>query len=305
MISKIPKQFKRFHLGSNEHLTFLFSTTKNPSRVISIHSKLGAWNPFGHKENANDINSTPFKLLEKGACRRVMLRFTDDNNSAEENQLITNAKRSHIMGCNECFATFSHVIYGGSQDYAFLLIVSDNMDDVLKNGLWVNSANGHVCFGGEDVFGVAGTSNADSMKRGPYLMVTTGTQNQQGRAASKIYGFLHIVLNVGADKDTEGRIAIDMREVDRVKFDFFAKVLKKYFTDYIWSTEDKRNSYAKKVTEATYKFVDSIIGVGKFYCYTPTETNKREMRRGIRGVPSEERPELSPHYESAKRAFKE
>ena len=99
-------QFKRFSLGSNEDLTFIFSNVKEPIRAISIHNALGAWNPFGHKDNAEDRLSTPFKLFEKGACRRVMLRFTDDENSAEENELITSAKRNHIMGCTECFVTF-------------------------------------------------------------------------------------------------------------------------------------------------------------------------------------------------------
>lgn len=273
--------------------------------MISIHNKLGAWNPLGHKENAQDRHSAPFKLLEKGACRRVMLRFVDKDNSAEENELITNAKRSHIMGCNECHATFSHVIYDGSQDYAYLLIVSENMEDVLENGLWLTTAKGQPFFGGNDVFGVAGTSVADSQNSGPYLLVTTGTIKQQGRVASKIFGWLHIVGNVGMDKNVEERIAIDMRKIDPIKFKFFAKALNKYFTDYVWSDSDKRNDYAKKVTDATYKFVDSIIGVSKFYCYNPNENNKREMRKGIRGNPSEERPELSPHYERAKRAFKE
>ena len=305
MISSIPKQFKRFALGSNEHLTFLFSTTKNPSHVISIHNKLGAWNPFGHKDNVNDKLSAPFKLLEKGACRRVMLRFTDDENSAEENELISNAKRAHIMGCNECFVTFSHVTYGGSQDYAFMLIVIDNMEDVLKNGIWSTSANGQSIFGADDVYGVSGTDTVDSQRRGPCLLVTTGTINQQGRVGSKIYGWLHLVGRVGMSKDTEGKIAINMKDIDPIKFEFFAKVIKKYFADFIWSREDKRNSYAKKVSDAVYKMLDSIIGVGKFYCYSPTEYNKREMRKGVRGIPSEERPELSPHYDKAKKAFKD
>ena len=99
-------QFKRFSLGSNDDLTFLFATMKHPIRTIAVHNALGAWNPYGHKENAEDRLSTPFKLFDKGACRRVMLRFTDDENSAEENQVITNAKRAHIMGCTECFVTF-------------------------------------------------------------------------------------------------------------------------------------------------------------------------------------------------------
>ena len=178
------------------------------------------------------------------------------------------------------------------------------MEDIVKNGLWITPAQGIEFVGAEDVFGVAGTSRNDSQRSGPCLLVTTGTTKLQGRVASKIYGLLHLTTKVGTCKNTEEMIAIDMREIDHSKFEFFAETLKKYFSDFIWSEKDKRNNYAKKVTNAVYRLADSIIGVSKFYCYNPTSYNREEMKRGIRGVPSEERPEVSPHYEETKRAFK-
>ena len=45
-------------------------------------------------------------------------------------------------------------------------------------------------------------------------------------------------------------------------------------------------------------------GVAKFYVYKPTSWNRDDMRKGVRGVPAEERPELAPHYEETKESFK-
>ena len=194
--------------------------------------------------------------------------------------------------------------YGGSQDYAFLLIVVQKIEDIQKNGLWITPEQGIEFVGANDVFGVAGKSKADSQRSGGCLFVTTGTSKLQGRVASKVYGLLHLVGQVGMDKNTVESIAISMREIDPTKFEFFAETLKIYFAKYIWAEKDERNRYAKKVTNSVYRLTDSLIGVSKFYCYNPTIYNKEEMMRGVRGVPSEERPELSPHYECAKDAFK-
>ena len=79
-----------------------------------------------------------------------------NENSAEENEIISSAKKAHIMGCLECFATFAHVIYAGSQDYAFMLIVMQSMEDIIKNGEWIKNAQDQDHVGADDVYGVKG-----------------------------------------------------------------------------------------------------------------------------------------------------
>ena len=68
--------------------------------------------------------------------------------------------------------------------------------------------------------------------------------------------------------------------------------------------KDNRNEFCTILSDAAYKFVDIVIGVAKFYLYTPNQRIRNEMRRGVRGIAEEERPELSPHYEASKRNFK-
>ena len=58
-------------------------------------------------------------------------------------------------------------------------------------------------------------------------------------------------------------------------------------------------------TKSAYKYCDINAGIAKFYCYSPSQQNKNEMRRGIGGINTEEeRPELNEHYALAKAKFK-
>ena len=56
--------------------------------------------------------------------------------------------------------------------------------------------------------------------------------------------------------------------------------------------------------KAAYKYYDICAGIAKHYCYSPSDANKADMRRGIGSMYAEmERPELCKHYESAKKKW--
>ena len=219
--------FQKLTAGSNDDLRFMSDTTTDPSRIIAIHNKLAAWKEGGHLRNANDRTSTPFQILQVSSCRKIMLKFADKDHTAEENAKIRLDRDKHMQECKYCFATFSHVVFGGGQDYAFVLVVLQALEDATENAIW-DVANG-TGFRAHDIFGVKGTSVTDRMRPGPCIYVKTGHAKLQGRIGAKIYGGLHTVLKPEANKDTVEKIAINIEDVDIEKFTFFNEGLKCYF----------------------------------------------------------------------------
>ena len=225
-IRSIPRMFKKLTVGSDDDLTFISDTTADAARVIAIHTNLSAWKESGHKKNASDRYSSNFQLMENANCRRIMMKFVDDDNDQEENDRIRKLRDEHMQVCQPCFVTFSHIVFGGGQDYAFIIVLLRTLEDVEKNGKWDLEGNG---FRALDLFGVKGPSLEDRMKWGPCIFVRTGHPKLQGRVAAKVYSLLHGVAAPGTYKDTVERIAIDVRNIDLEKFAFFNETLKTYF----------------------------------------------------------------------------
>ena len=219
--------FQKLTAGSDDDLRFMADTTQEPSRIIAIHNKLHAWKEDGHMKDAKDWTSTPFQLLQVSECRRIMLKFVDKDHSDEENARIRNDRDKHMLKCKPCFVTFSHIAFGGGQDYAFVISVFQTIEDATENAIW-DVADGQG-FRALDFFGVKGGNRNDRFKPGPCIFVKTGHVKLQGRVAAKIFGGLHVVLVPGAYKDTVDHIAINLEDVDMSKFTFFNEALKCYF----------------------------------------------------------------------------
>ena len=224
--------FRKLTVGSDDDLTFISDTTTDASRVIAIHTKLSAWKEGGHKKNASDKFSSSFQLMEESNCRKIMLRFVDDENDSNTNEKIRRDRDEHMVNCQQCFVTFSHLAFGGGQDYTYVVVVLQALEDVSLNAIW-DMANGG--FRALDFFGVKGSSASDRFKWGPCIFVRTGHPKLQGRVAAKIYSLLHNVQKRGTYKDTVERIAINVREVDTEKFTFFNAALKAYFCKVIYN----------------------------------------------------------------------
>ena len=219
--------FQKLTSGSDDDLKFISDTTIDPPRVIAIHNKLAAWKEGGHLKNVTDRTSTPFQLLQVANCRKIMLKFADKDNSIEENARIRRERDEHMMSCKFCFVTFAHIVFGGGQDYAFIIAVLQNLEDATENAIW-DVANG-TGFRALDIMGVKGVDQADRMKPGPFIFIKTGHSKLQGRIAAKVYGTAHGITKPGANKDTVDNFAIDLGDIDIEKFTFFNEGLKCYF----------------------------------------------------------------------------
>ena len=223
-IRQIPRMFQKLTMGSDDDITFISDTALDASRVIAIHTKVAAWKLGGHIKNPTDRMSTPFQILQNSNCRKIMMKFVDDDNSMDENKRIRNARDEHMKDCSMCFVTFNHVAFGGGQDYAFMITILQACEDIYLHAVWDGE-----CFRALDVWGVGGASMADKMKPGPCLFVKTGHYKLQGRIAAKVHGLLHAILKAGSYKDTVDKIAINVKEMDTGKFIFFNEALKCYF----------------------------------------------------------------------------
>ena len=260
LFRNVPKLLQRLTTGSDDHIAFIQAVAKEPVRVMSLHCKLSAWNKFGHTKDEGVDKS--FKILEKQTCRRVMMKFVDPNNTEEENNEIISNRNLHYDECLQgCVGTFCHLIYSGQQDYAFCLIILHNIHDVAKNGKWAKNNMQMDYFYANDIRGVAGVSEDDRLKSGPYLFIKSGTTKQQGRIASKSCAALTVSLKPSANVDTSSEMVADMRLIDQDKVRFFEKAMSAYFINYVWSTRDSRNDFATKISDAAYKLVDIITGM--------------------------------------------
>ena len=218
--------FKKLTVGSDDDLTFISDTTNDASRVIAILTKLSAWKEGGHKKNENDRFSASFQLMEETDCRRIMMKFVDNDNDAEENERIRRERDEHMLNCQPCFVTFSHIAFGGGQDYTFIVVALQAIEDMSENAIW-DMANGG--FRALDYFGVKGSSASDRLKWGPCIFFRTGHPKLQGRVAAKMYSLLHNIGVRGSNKDTVGCIAVNVNDIDKEKFMFFNAALKTYF----------------------------------------------------------------------------
>ena len=230
-IRQTPMLFQKLTVGSDDDMKFITDTTNDPPRVFAIHNKLAAWKEGGHLKNVTDRTSSPFQLLQVADCRRVMLKFVDNDHSEEENARIRKERDEHMANCKSCFVTFSHIVFGGGQDYAFIIVVLQTLEDATENAIW-DLANGQG-FRALDVMGVKGANLTDRMKPGPCVFIKTGHMKMQGRIAAKISGLAHGIMVPGANKDTVENFALNIGEIDIEKFTFFNEGLKCYFAKVI------------------------------------------------------------------------
>ena len=219
--------FKKLNIGSDDDLKFISDTTNDASRTIAIYTKLSAWKENGHKKNASDRYSACFQLMENAECRKIMLNFVDADNDTEKNEQIRRLRDEHMTKCQPCFVTFSHIAFGGGQDYTMVVTALQAFEDVHENAEW-DMADGNG-FRALDLFGVLGSGAEERHKWGPCIFFRTGHPKLQGRVAAKMYSVLHAIQKPGAYKDTVERIAVDVNELDNEKFVFFNNALKTYF----------------------------------------------------------------------------
>ena len=72
----------------------------------------------------------------------------------------------------------------------------------------------------------------------------------------------------------------------------------------VWTRNKNTNSYANQIYTIAFEFFDVNVNIAKYYCYSPTSVNKMDMCRGIgANFAKNERPEMSDHYEAAKRTW--
>ena len=317
--------FQKLTVGSDDDLTFISDTTKEPERVITEHIKMFARKEEGHKENPEDWGSKPFQIMKETECRRIMLNYVDEDCNEEEKERIRRERTEHMMDCTPCLATFSHLAFGGGQDYAFVIAMLKILDDATQNAIW-DVANGSG-FRTADIVGVKGVQPQDRIRPGASIFIRTGSYKLQGRVGAKAFGTLHVTTDVGTTKNTMECFAIDINCINKHKMRFFGKavtgyLLKERYKDLItstntytikslyqskiiWSRNAIVNSYAKDIYESAFKYLDTVVNIAKYYCYSPSPANKADMQRGIGEMFAEqERPELSRHYDATKRAWK-
>ena len=78
IISNIPEQFKNFSLNNPDDCKFIVATCKEPLRAFALLLKLSTRN-----EITRGSVIAPFSLYEKGLCRRIMLKFTDEKHTKD------------------------------------------------------------------------------------------------------------------------------------------------------------------------------------------------------------------------------
>ena len=220
--------FQKLTLGSDDDITFICDTTNDPARVITEFTKMLARKMGGHKKNDEDWGSSPFQIFEVVACRRIMLKFVDEDASEVEKGIIMRDRLEHMKNCTKCLVTFSHVAFANGQDFAFVLVMFHTLKEAKKNAKW-DMANGNG-FSTPDIFGVKGANAEERMIPGPCVFFKTGTYKLQGRIAAKAYAVLHTVMKTGSIKNTVECFATNIKMVDDCKLRFFANTLIGYLT---------------------------------------------------------------------------
>ena len=222
-IRQIPRMFQKFALGSDDDIIFISDTTVQPARVLTEYTKMNAMKDQGHKNELHDRLSSPFQIFKVRDCRRIMLKYADDDCNQEEKDRIASDRIEHMKVCTPCFVTFSHVAFAGGQDYVFVVVMLHSIEEALANANW-NQGNG-LGFSTPDIIGVRGTHAVDRMCPGPCIYFKTGSYKIQGRVASKAYAGLHVVSKVGSPKDTMDNVAVNINNIDRFKLQFFSKTI--------------------------------------------------------------------------------
>jgi len=225
-IRQMPRMFKKLTLGSDDDIIFISDTTKQPERVLTEYTKMNSMKELGHKKESNDRLSTPFQIMDVRDCRRIMLKFVDGDCNQEENEKIARDRIEHMKNCTPCFVTFSHIAFAGGQDYVFVIVLLQAINDAVENANW-NIGNG-LGFSTADILGVRGSHSVDRMCPGPCIFFKTGSPKLQGRVASKCYSGLHLVSKVGTPKDVLENVAYNINNVDTCKLRFFSKTVTGY-----------------------------------------------------------------------------
>ena len=270
---------------------------------MALHNKISSANTWGHKKSPTDAKSTPFLILDVPECRKAMLKFIDEKMDPEQKQAISDVKSDHLKNCHECFRVFSHYSYFTTSDFTLVGIILHEIEEAITTAIWQTDTDGNEFFITENSIGCDGTHGTEF---GSFLMIHTGGGKLQGRVASKIYALLLAVMKWNTNKKPVGNAFVNIRDADPVKTHFFAEVYQKFFERNIWTYGDCiANDYLLKLGNAVFKFIDTISNISKSYCYFPSERFKRSLERGIAGIQTtEDKLEIAPHYEAAKRNFK-
>ena len=100
---------------------------------------MNAMKDQGHKKDSYDRLSTPFEIMNVRDCRRIMLKFVDEDCNQEEKINIMNDRIEHMKSCTPCFVTFSHISFAGGQDYVFVVVMLQAIDEATQNANWNRS----------------------------------------------------------------------------------------------------------------------------------------------------------------------
>ena len=258
------KQFKRLNLASRRDCITIVASCYEPLRAMTNHLKLGL------KIRVGPTHKTSFEFIEEGQCRRIMLKFTNNDLSEDDNLEIKRSKRDHLHKCGPCHFAFSTQGYFAAADMTFAILVLHQIYDASKFGVW-DTNNGKPYFYTDDM---VGADNYRDDEVGPCIKVVTGSNQVQGRVAGKIYSVLQCVMEVGFSKIFTYKKAIDVRKVDTQKLELFYKVLSRYFVRIIWSDFDAANEYLKELGAIIYDFFDATGNIAKVsidYSYIPVD----------------------------------
>lgn len=197
----------------------------------------------------------------------------------------------------------SHHAYFTAADFTFVGILLYEIENASFNARWFRNENGIEYFVTDDVMGA---SSEFDYKIGTCIRALTGGGKLQGRISSKAYAILVAVMMPLSVKRAHYMVVFDIKNVVKHKVKFFATIYNKYFEKVIWSREGKANGYLTELGEAVLKFLDIVSNTMKPYCYNPPNEHKESLRRGNTGIyRSDDKMEISPHYESSKRNTKE
>ena len=254
IIANMPIQFKRLHLARRRDCITLVSICDQPIRAIANQLKLGMKNrdPVAPK--------TAFEIIEGSKCRRIMLNFTDNHRTDEDNEELRKSRQAHLQSCQTCLVTFSTIGYYNTDDVTFSIVVLDQIYDASIFGKWDVLKNGKSYFVTDDMVGVDSFSDTTL---GSCIKVCTGGNSLQGRVAGRIYSLLQCVMIVNYGKIFKIKKAIDISRVNKDKLKLFHSVLTRYFTRVIWNDFDAANDYLKEVGGLVYEYFDVVSNIAK------------------------------------------
>ena len=249
LMSNIPEQWKRFNLSNRRDCITMVSICDQPMRAIANHLKL----------NTRSNNTSAFDTIEKGKCRRVMLKMTNNTLTPHENDIIRENRHEHLRNCNSCFMAFTKLMFYNTTDRVYGITVLYEINDATCNGKWAKK-NGRDYFYTDDSIG---TGVTDYREVGPCIQVMTGFNRHQGRISGVIYAVQHCVMEVNYVKKVISRSDIDIRRVHKGKLGLFAPAISEYFKQAVWTDADKANNYLRVIGEVVYKYYDVSINVAK------------------------------------------